>query len=55
MVMAGKGALIGYRSVDNITFDLDGKDKSDLAWVIFEVAQGDLGRTTGVLGTLSTM
>ena len=53
MVMAGEGALIGYRSVDNITFNLDGKDKSDLAWVIFEVAQGDLARTTGVLGTIN--
>jgi hypothetical protein len=53
MVMAGEGALIRYRSVDNITLDLDGKDKSDLAWVIFEVVQGDLARTTGVLGTIN--
>ena len=43
-----EGALIGYRSVDNVTLDLDGTDKSDLAWVIFEVEQEDLARTTGV-------
>ena len=53
MVMAGEGALIGYRSVDNIILNLDGKDKPDVAWVIFEVAQGDLARTTGVLGTIN--
>ena len=53
MSIAGEGGLVGYRSVDNVALELDGEDSPSLGWVIFEVAHGDLERTTGALGTIN--
>ncbi|MGZ4852609.1 MAG: hypothetical protein ACXV3D_05410 [Halobacteriota archaeon] len=49
----GEVGLVGYRSVDHINLELDGEDGPKVGWVVFEIAQGDLERTAGALGTIN--
>ncbi len=43
--------LRGYRSVGDVTFDLDGTVSTDIGWVIFEVASSDPHMARGIIGT----
>ncbi len=50
---ADANTLRGYRSIGDITFDLDGALSSDIGWVIFEVSDGQPDRGQGVIGTFN--
>ncbi len=43
--------LRGFRSVGDITFDLDGSVSADVGWVLFEVANSDPDAAYGIIGT----
>ncbi len=45
--------LRGYRSVNDISFDLDGVFSTYIGWVLFEVGDTQLERVRGVIGTFN--
>ncbi len=45
--------LRGYRSVNDISFDLDGVFSTYIGWVLFEVGNTQLERVRGVIGTFN--
>ncbi|MGZ4908815.1 MAG: hypothetical protein ACXVIG_07500 [Halobacteriota archaeon] len=50
---ADANTLRGYRSIGDVTFDLDGALFSDIGWVIFEVSDSQPNRGQGVIGTFN--
>ncbi len=47
------GPLHGYRGSGDVTFEYDGKLLTDIAWVIFEVRDGQPNDVRGVVGTFN--
>ncbi len=45
--------LRGYRSVDDVSFDLDGTFSTYVGWVLFEVGDKQHERIRGVIGTFN--
>ncbi len=43
--------LGGYRSVGDVTFNLDGTASTDLGWVLFEIVSSDPDTARGIIGT----
>lgn len=43
----------GYRSIADVTFDLDGKLSTETGWIVFEVSEGQPECCRGVIGTVN--
>ncbi len=50
---AKTSALKGYRSVGDVTFDLDSTLSTNIGWVILEVDDSKSAGTRGLIGTFS--
>ncbi|MGZ4938343.1 MAG: hypothetical protein ACXVI3_06835 [Halobacteriota archaeon] len=48
---ADENTLRGYRSVGDLTCDLDGTLSTNIGWVLFEVASSDDDTVRGIIGT----